>query len=64
MIDVQSYIDKLEIAKEWMSAIIDIKQHNRAQRENFWYMYIECGIIMTAAHMHVPTFEEYLNNMK
>lgn len=63
MIDVSNYIAKLERLKEYISMFVELKHLETMERETFWRIYKEAGIMFAtiAYKTPIPTFEYWLN---
>jgi len=47
MINIQPYIDKLELLNEWMVLWVNCRADNNEWKNSFWYFFNECGILLS-----------------
>ncbi len=61
MIDVQPYIDKLELLKEYMEVSIEMNASNKDYFIDLFWLYEKCGVLIRTGTMAIPSFTEYIN---
>lgn len=60
VIDIQLYIDRLELLKEYIAELFEINDKNVKAMADFWMLYDNYGILTSPRTLITPTFEEYI----
>ena len=58
-IDVQPFIDKLEVLKEYMGISLDCQWYRKDMQNFTWRMWDETGMVIYSFPKVIPTFEEF-----